>query len=140
MVRESDLWRLSVYAAHRSLRHQLKASRSALLLLTACGSGASDTAADCRHTAGRVDIVLMGAWGDSYEEAADVTIQPEGEDGYRVATQGSSVSVELEAGDYLISMEKNASACLTFEPVALTVRACGSHSVELEVDCPLSSD
>lgn len=111
-----------------------------LLLLQACGRGPSDTAADCDRTTGMVDIVLMGAWGDSYEAAADVTIQPEGEDGYRVATQGSSVSVELEAGDYLISMEKNASACLTFEPVALTVRACGSHSVELEVDCPLSSD
>ena len=110
------------------------------VMLQACGRGVSDTASDCERTTGTVDVVLMGAWGESYEEAADVTIQPEGEDGYRVATQGASVSVELEAGDYVISMEKNASACLTFEPVALTVRACGSHSVELEVDCPLSSD
>ena len=110
------------------------------IMLQACGSGVSDTAADCDRTTGTVDVVLMGAWGESYEEAADVTIQPEGEDAYRVATQGSAVSIELEAGEYLISMEKNASACLTFEPVALTVRACGSHAVELEVDCPLSSD
>ena len=110
------------------------------LMLQACGSDGADTAGDCPRTTGSVSVVLMGSWGVAYEDASDITIQPEGEDAYRVATQGSSVSVDLEAGEYLISMEKNTSACLTFEPVALTVFACGSHAVELEVDCPLSGD
>ncbi|MBM4359401.1 MAG: hypothetical protein FJ096_14960 [Deltaproteobacteria bacterium] len=53
-----------------------------------------------------------------------------------MAEETGTYQVELDAGAWLVDGEDGAY-CKTSKPASVTVEACGSHTVDLELDCVL---
>jgi len=112
--------------------------------LVACGAADKDTgagadsAADCAETVGALS-------GEVVEEVDVGVFEPMSGATVMVAQGGGGVietltddegrfRLSLEAGEYILSAANGDETCFTSEPQTVTIAACGTSEVTLEMD------